>query len=120
MTVSSISWRTRGTVVSRANQPVRTASYLAPPRFAAPPPRRALPRPDPPVVCPDFGLDRLSDQLSWDSKPSHVFVWKIEIKDNGGNFKYTMVGHYWMNLKTSRHNNNIGFVNIHLNESFAQ
>ena len=51
--LSSIAWRARGTFVSWANRPVGV-------RLPVPAlPRRAPPRPDPPVVCPGFGFDRL-------------------------------------------------------------
>ena len=49
--VPSMPCKVRGTVVFWAGHPVLPDS--------APPPRRA-PRPDPPVVCPGFGLDRCS------------------------------------------------------------
>ena len=53
----SIRWRTRGRVVSWPDRPNGVLSYPAPPRPAQPF-RRALPRPDRPVVCPGFGFDR--------------------------------------------------------------
>ena len=57
MTVSSMPWGIRGSVVSWGNRPIGAPSYPAPPRLAAPLPCCAPPRPDPPVVCPGFGFD---------------------------------------------------------------
>ena len=52
--VSSMPWRVRGTLVLLGEQFCWHPVLPDP----APPPRRA-PRPDPPVVCPGFGLDKL-------------------------------------------------------------
>ena len=60
--VSPMPWRVRGTLMSWANCSVGVA--LPGP---TPLPRRA-PRPDPPVVCPGFGIDKLViDMLRSDS-----------------------------------------------------
>ena len=48
----------RGTVDSWANRPVGPVLPRPAPRSPAPPPHRAPPRPDSPVVCPGFGFDK--------------------------------------------------------------
>ena len=48
-------WRARGTVAFRADRNVGTLFCPGSPRLAV---RYAPCRPDPPVVCPGFGLDR--------------------------------------------------------------
>ena len=53
--LSTIPWRARRTVGFWATRPV---GDLFCPARCAPPPRRAPRRPEPPVVCPGFGLDR--------------------------------------------------------------
>ena len=50
-----VPWRARGTVAFEADRNVGTLVCPASPR---PTVRCALRRPDPPVVCPGFGLDR--------------------------------------------------------------
>ena len=51
----TLPWRARGMVALRADRNVGTLFCPASPRFAV---RRAPRRPDPPVVCPGFGLDK--------------------------------------------------------------
>ena len=52
----TVPWRAIGTVGSRADRNVGTLFCPASPRLAV---RCAPCRPDPPVVCPGFGFDRL-------------------------------------------------------------
>ena len=54
-TVVKVPWRDRGTVAFEADRNVGTLVCPASPRATV---RCALRRPDPPVVCPGFGLDR--------------------------------------------------------------
>ena len=53
----TVSWRVRSVVGFRADRNVGTFFGPALPRHAV---RRAPRRPDPPVVCPGFGLDRFT------------------------------------------------------------
>ena len=60
------------------------ASSPARPCPAAPPPRRA-PRPDPPVVCPGFGLDRFMQGMSGKSAARGSYVHcRAEKRDGAG------------------------------------
>ena len=52
---SSVPWRATGTVASWASRPV---DVLSGPARPGPPPHRAPPRANPPVVCPGFGLGK--------------------------------------------------------------
>ena len=54
----TVPWRAKGTVAFGADRNVGTLVCPASPR---PTVRCALRRPDPPVVCPGFGLDRSSN-----------------------------------------------------------
>ena len=56
-----VPWRARGTVAFEADRNVGTLVCPASPR---PTVRCALRRPDPPVVCPGFGLDRSCIRLA--------------------------------------------------------
>ena len=58
---SSMVWKVGGTVVSWANRPIGVPSC---PSLPVPPPRRAPPRPDAPVVYPVFGRDRFDKSFS--------------------------------------------------------
>ena len=59
VTVSTMLWGLRETVVSWANRPAGAPFYPVQPRLAAPLPHRALPRPNVSVVCPGFAFERL-------------------------------------------------------------
>ena len=71
-----VPWRARGTVAFEADRNVGTLVCPASPR---PTVRCALRRPDPPVVCPGFGLDRYpmsiysNDDSAFESKMEELF-----------------------------------------------